>query len=54
MPSPKWSECIFIPTLARNQLTERVTIKDASANDDLENSKTDTEMESVFLVASTW
>lgn len=54
MPSPKQSQSIFILTLVRKQLTEPVTIRNANANNDLENSKTDTEMASIFLAAATW
>lgn len=54
MPSPKRSQFNFILTLFRKQLTEPVTIRNANANNDLENSKTDTEMASIFLAATTW
>lgn len=54
MPSPKRSQSIFIITLFRKQLTEPVTIRNANAKHDLENSKTDTEMAYIFLAATTW
>lgn len=54
MPSPKRSQSIFILTLVRKQLTEPVTIRNANANNYLENSKTDTAMASIFLAASIW
>lgn len=54
MPSPKRSQSIFILTLFRKQLAEPVMIRNANANNHLENSKTDTAMASIFLAATTW
>lgn len=54
MPSPERSQSIFILTLFRKQLAEPVMIRNANANNYLENSKSDTEMASIFLAATTW
>lgn len=54
--SSGWFVDIIMPTVARKQLTEAVTIinRKAHTRKKLENSKTDAETASAFLLATTW